>query len=116
PAMARHNINRMYVMQYELQPQYQSALNPVYPDCIAVLNTHDMPPFAGWWEGSDVEDRGELGILGPGIAQEERQKRRSIVDALVQTLQGQGRLRGPVELREVLRACLAHIADGAAQL
>src|SRR5439155_808745 len=64
-AMARHNISRMYVMQYELQPQYQIALTPVYSDCIAVLNTHDMPPFAGWWQGLDVEDRFELGILNP---------------------------------------------------
>jgi 4-alpha-glucanotransferase len=116
PAMARHNINRMYVMQYELQPQYQNALNPVYPDCIAVLNTHDMPPFAGWWQGLDIEDRVDLGILGPAIAEEERKRRRSLLDALVQTLQSQGRLRGSTEPRDVLRACLAHICNGAAQL
>jgi 4-alpha-glucanotransferase len=116
PAMARHNINRMYVMQYELQPQYQNALTPVYPDCVAVLNTHDMPPFAGWWQGLDIEDRVELGILNPSIAEEERQRRRSMLDALVQTLQRQGRLRGPVEPREVLRACLVHLCEGAAQL
>jgi 4-alpha-glucanotransferase len=116
PAMARHNINRMYVLQYELQPQYQNALTPVYSDCIAVLNTHDMPPFMGWWQGLDVEDRVELGILGSAIAEEERQKRRSMLDALVQTLQRQGRLRGPVEPRAVLWACLAHLCDGKAQL
>ena len=116
PAMARHNINRMYVMQYELQPQYQNALTPVYPDCIAVLNTHDMPPFMGWWEGSDIEDRVELGILGPNIADEERKKRRSLLAALVQSLQREGRLRGPVEPRAVLRACLAHLCEGKAQL
>ena len=116
PAMERHNINRMYVMQYELQPQYQNALTPVYPDCIAVLNTHDMPPFAAWWQGLDIEDRVALGILNPAIAEEERKRRRSLLDALVQTLQRQGRLRGPVEPRTVLRACLAHLCDGAAQL
>lgn len=116
PAMARHNINRMYVMQYELQPQYQNALTPVYPDCVAVLNTHDMPPFAGWWQGLDIEDRVELGILNPTIADEERKKRRSLLEALVQTLQRQGRLQGPGEPQDVLQACLAHICDGAAQL
>jgi 4-alpha-glucanotransferase len=116
PAMARHNINRMYVMQYELQPQYQNALTPVYPDCIAVLNTHDMPPFMGWWEGSDIEDRVELGILGPAIADEERKKRRSMLEALVQSLQRGGRLRGAAEPRAVLRACLAHVCEGKAQL
>ncbi|HMC89307.1 MAG TPA: 4-alpha-glucanotransferase, partial [Gemmataceae bacterium] len=116
PAMARHNINRMYVMQYELQPQYQNALTPVYPDCVAVLNTHDMPPFAGWWEGLDIEDRVELGILNTSVAEEERQRRRSLLEALVQTLRRQGRLSGSAEPREVLRACLAHICDGGAQL
>jgi 4-alpha-glucanotransferase len=116
PAMALHNINRMYVMQYELQPQYQNALTPVYPDCIAVLNTHDMPPFAAWWQGLDIDERVKLGILDPGIAEDERKRRRSMLDALIQTLQRQGRLRGPVEPRAVLRACLAHLCDGAAQL
>jgi 4-alpha-glucanotransferase len=103
-------------MQYELQPQYQNALTPVYPGCVAVLNTHDMPPFAAWWQGLDIEERVELGILTATIAEEERRKRRSMLDALVQALQRQGRLRGPVELRAVLRASLAHLCEGAAQL
>jgi 4-alpha-glucanotransferase len=116
PAMARHNINRMYVMQYELQPQYQNALTPVYPDCIAVLNTHDMPPFFAWWQGLDIEERVSLGILNPAIAEEERKKRRQMLDALIQALQRQGRLRGPVEPKAVLWASLAHLCEGAAQL
>jgi 4-alpha-glucanotransferase len=91
-------------------------LTPVYPDCVAVLNTHDMPPFAGWWQALDVEDRVELGILNPTIAEEERNRRRSMLDALVQTLQRQGRLRGGAEPRAVLRACLTHLCEGAAQL
>jgi 4-alpha-glucanotransferase len=116
PAMGRHNINRMYVMQYELQPQYQNALTPVYPNCIAVLNTHDMPPFAAWWQGLDIEERVSLGILNPAIAEDERKKRRHMLDALVGALQRQGRLRGPVEPPAVLKASLAHLCDGAAQL
>jgi 4-alpha-glucanotransferase len=116
PAMARHNIKRMYVMQYELQPQYQNALTPVYPDCIALLNTHDMPPFAAWWQGKDIEERAALGILNPAIAEEERKKRRSMLDALIRTLESQGRLRGPVELRTVLQACLTHLCEGSAPL
>jgi 4-alpha-glucanotransferase len=116
PAMGRHNINRMYVMQYELQPQYQNALTPVYADCIAVLNTHDMPPFAAWWQGLDIDERVKLGILDPAVADEERRRRRSMLDALIQTLQHQGKLPGTAEPRAVLRACLAHLCDGAAQL
>ena len=103
PAMARHNIKRMYVMQYELQPQYQNGPTPVYPDCIALLNTHDMPPFAAWWQGLDIERRVALGILNSSIAAEERNKRRNMLDALVRTLQSQGRIRGPVEPRTVGR-------------
>jgi 4-alpha-glucanotransferase len=116
PAMARHNIKRMYVMQYELQPQYQNALTPVYPECIALLNTHDMPPFAAWWQGLDIEERVALRILSPSVAEEERKKRRNMLDALIRALRGQGRLPGSVDPRAVLRASLSHLCEGSAQL
>jgi len=31
----------------------------------ACVATHDLPPLAGWWEGSDILERAALGLLSP---------------------------------------------------
>ncbi|MEW6540077.1 MAG: 4-alpha-glucanotransferase [Bacillota bacterium] len=48
-AMARHRVQRMYVLPFEHTPESRRRFNPVPADSLAVLNTHDMPPFAGDW-------------------------------------------------------------------
>lgn len=48
--MARHGVRRMYVVQTELRPGRERALPPPPPQSIASLNTHDMPPFAAYWQ------------------------------------------------------------------
>ncbi len=114
PAMADHNVHRMYVLQYELQPQYQNALTPVYPGCVACLNTHDMPPFAAFWQGLDIQERVELGILDPSVAEREHRQRQAVVDALIRSLRMEGWLQDSVDPRAVLEACLKHAAAGPA--
>jgi 4-alpha-glucanotransferase len=111
-SMASHNVHRMYVSQYEVQPQYQSALTAVYPGCVASLNTHDMPPFAAFWQGLDIQDRVELGILEPATADEERTKRQRLLDALVRSLREGGYLKDAISPHSVLKACLAHLSTG----
>ena len=58
-AMDRHGLRRMFVVQYEV--------NPAIPDpsrrCVAGVNTHDMPPFAAFVRGLDIDDRVEMGLL-----------------------------------------------------
>jgi 4-alpha-glucanotransferase len=112
PAMAHHNIHRMYVLQYELQPQYSNALNPVYPGSVASLNTHDMPPFNAFWQDLDVQDRVELGILDQTVGDEERKRRKALREALVQSLKQAGQLKSAADVRGVLRACLTYMAAG----
>jgi 4-alpha-glucanotransferase len=113
PAMTRHNVHRMYVLQYELQPQYQAALTEVYPGSVASLNTHDMPPFAAFWQGLDIHDRVELGILDDRMAEEERRRRKTLLDSAVQYLRNTGRLRESPEPVALLKACLTYMAGGA---
>lgn len=84
-AMRRHGIGRMHVVQYEL-----AAHTPVLPRAparsVASVNTHDMPPFAGWWWGRDIEDAAARGLLARGdVAAARRQRaraRRALVAAL----------------------------------
>ena len=62
-AMSRHGLHRMYVAQYELTPNPQRALPPVPAEVVASFNTHDMPPFARFWQGLDIQDRQDMGLL-----------------------------------------------------
>src|SRR5439155_1809875 len=62
-AMDKHKINRMFVVQYEQQPDARKALRPPPLECIASMNTHDMPTFSSYWNGLDIPDRADLGIL-----------------------------------------------------
>lgn len=62
-AMHRHALQRMYVVQYEVNPDADPPLNPVPRDVVASLNTHDMPPFAAFWAGLDIDDQRDLGLV-----------------------------------------------------
>jgi len=111
-SMANHNVHRMYVMQYAIQPHYHNALTPVYPGSVASLNTHDMPPFAAFWQGLDIQDRVDLGILDGNAAEEERRRRQGLIEALIRGLREGGHLHENVEPLAVLQACLAHLGAG----
>lgn len=80
--LTRHAIRRMHVMQYELGPDRMPQLGFTPERSVASLNTHDMPTFAGFWQGADLEDQRALELLdGPGerAAQENRaQLRRAL--------------------------------------
>lgn len=37
---------------------------------VAMTTTHDLPTVAGWWQGTDITARAELGRLGEGVQAE----------------------------------------------
>ncbi len=113
-AMARHRVHRMYVVQYELQTEPENVLPPVPAGAVAGINNHDMPPFAAYWQGSDIRRREELGLLGgqdPAAEEEQRQQR---LDALVRFLRAGGYLTEGPDAASVHRACLAYLGHSAA--
>ncbi|HYC88226.1 MAG TPA: 4-alpha-glucanotransferase [Thermoanaerobaculia bacterium] len=71
--MARHGLRRMYVVQYEIQPGKPLPEPPAAS--VASINTHDMPPFAAWWGGKDIDDRVEQGLLDEVGARREQETR-----------------------------------------
>jgi 4-alpha-glucanotransferase len=116
-AMAKHRLHRMYVMQYELSPSPQSPLRPVSPHTVASLNTHDMPPFAAYWQGLDIADRVERGLLSQAESLHERQARQALLEALQYFLRDQGFLANvPAAPAAVLQASLAFLSASAAQV
>lgn len=117
PAMARHGLNRMYVVQYELASNTPKALGPVGSNCVASLNTHDMPPFAAFWRGLDIKDRLDIGLLDQAGAREERKTRQTTREALVAFLRDRGWLKKlAIDTGAILSACLAFLSASRARL
>jgi len=73
-SMKRHGVKRMFVVQFEANDGDAPVAAPP-PDSVASLNTHDMPPFAAFWEAKDAELRQEMGLLTPEQVEEERDAR-----------------------------------------
>ncbi len=116
-AMDRHGYNRMYVLQYYLQPRDQ-ALEPIFTGSVGSVNTHDMPAFAGFCRGVDIDDRIDLGLLTPDAVVVERARREQQLGALVNFLRQRGFLK-PQDDEEPLtlyRACLEFLSVGPARV
>ncbi len=78
--MERHGIHRMFVVQYEIDPDAKSALKAPPERSAASLNTHDMPTFTGFWEEGDITDMRDLGLIdeeGERSARAQRARLRS---------------------------------------
>ncbi|GAB4337559.1 MAG: 4-alpha-glucanotransferase [Dehalococcoidia bacterium] len=116
-AMARHNVARSYVLQFDIHPAGQRALGPVPRHAVAAVNTHDMVPFAGFLEGDDLDRRLDLGLLGVETLDRERTERAALVESLRRYLEHAG-LLDPSDDRPLAlyRACLAWLARTPAEL
>jgi 4-alpha-glucanotransferase len=111
PAMARHGISRMFVVQFGLSPDPVRAFKPVPAGSLGCLNTHDMPTFASFWEGRDIDDRVSLGLLDEQGSREERKIRSRLKDALAAFLARKGWLGSScIGADTVLAACLSYLA------
>ncbi len=62
-AMTRHRLNRMFVLYYEMDGLAEGRSPSIPANCLASLNTHDMPPFNSMWRGVDICQQADLGIL-----------------------------------------------------
>jgi len=82
-SMARHNIRPLYVAQYETAVgSGQGALRTPSAGSVASLNTHDLFPFQGFIEGTDIDERLRLKFINPKEAAAERKDRQSTRKAL----------------------------------
>jgi 4-alpha-glucanotransferase len=119
PAMARHGLRRMFVVQYGLTPVAGKALGKIPKASLACVNTHDMPSFAAFLEALDVDDRMSLGLLDEEGASREKSARRELARALTEFLRNKDRLPrtgGDPDGETLLRACLAHLAKSPAEM
>ena len=117
-ALAKHDMAPLYVAQYEVQPKPTAALRPVTPRSVASSNTHDMPPIATWWDGSDVDDRITLGLFDPALEKREKANRAKMRKALISFLTRNGLLSTdqPDDLAGLVAGVHQHLADSDADL
>ena len=76
----------MFVVQYQLQSDQEDLLGTVPAASIACVNTHDMPPFAAWWQALDADDRQDLGLIDEHETQRDKTDREALRMQLVQWL------------------------------
>ena len=116
-AMTRHNIQSMYVVQYELNSNSRTVLRTASPDSLASMNTHDMRPFGSFWEGMDIQDRMQLGLLNEDSCSDERKKRSKLQEALTKFLRSGGWLQDHASnLQALLKGCLSYLSASPARL
>ena len=71
-AMRRDGLRRTYVAQFAIGPE---KLDDVPAGSVASFATHDTATFAGWWSGSDIDERENLGLLDALVAESSRDER-----------------------------------------
>jgi 4-alpha-glucanotransferase len=117
PAMTRHGLNSMYVLHYELASNPGTAFQRLPSNSVASLNTHDIHPFAAFWQSLDIKQRLELGLLNKAEAQKEDQDRQAIKEVLVNFLQEKGWIKPTeVDAYTALKACLASLSVSPARV
>jgi 4-alpha-glucanotransferase len=120
-AMTKHGISRMYVQQRRLSADKKTPFAPIPPDSICSLNTHDMPPFAAFWQDLDIYDKLDLGYFGPDELPAKLKARDKTKAALIGYLVRQKLLKKPKpdkehELADIFKACLRLTAGGPARV
>lgn len=117
PAMSCHGLQRLYVLQYELACNPQKPVSRIPAGSIVSLNTHDMPPFAAFWQALDIEERETLRLLDRKSARAEQRSRRRIKEALIAFLQSKGWLKkGVQDIFAITKACLAFLSASPAHV
>jgi 4-alpha-glucanotransferase len=113
PGMARHALHRMYILYYELAES--AAPRRIPRRSIAALNTHDMPPFAGFWEGADIREKVSMGLMNEKEGVAEKQDRLATKSSLTAFLSLNGFLKKAGNgTRLAFKACLAYLSASAA--
>nr|MCH9679896.1 1,4-alpha-glucan branching protein GlgB [Deltaproteobacteria bacterium] len=114
--MDRHQVHRMHVVQYVAAAHEDRALPPAPTTAVAGINTHDMPPFASFWTGADIDDRAALGWLDEEAVVAEREQRAALRANLRRFLDREGSLPPDADPNAALQACLRHLGRGPARL
>jgi 4-alpha-glucanotransferase len=99
----------MYVAQFAMEPGSR-PFGCVPPASVASVNTHDLPPFASYWEGLAIERRLRWGHLTAGQAADARAQLAQTRRDVVAYLRAGGRMSGDASTGEALHGILRELA------
>lgn len=116
-AMSDHGMYAYKVLLFEREADGRFRRPADYPrQALAAVSTHDLPPLASFWEGSDIELRERLGLYpDPGLAEAERVGRAEARAALLAALADAGLAPAGLGPEPALPAPLAAALVGAVQ-
>jgi (1->4)-alpha-D-glucan 1-alpha-D-glucosylmutase len=80
------------VLPFEREGAAFKKTNQYPRSALAVITTHDLPTFTGWWRGLDVDLRQTLGIFDPKTSDRERAARKTDKGHFAEALAGEGLL------------------------
>lgn len=86
----RHRFRRLFVVQRRLVQNLPDPPGEPISNMVASLNTHDMYPFAAWWNGLDIPDRADVGLLDTEGAEVDRKRRGAARERLLEFLSRRG--------------------------
>jgi 4-alpha-glucanotransferase len=120
-AMTRHGVLRSHVLQLEALIAKDDPLPRPPGGSLAGCNTHDMPPFAGFWTGGDIDDRLDLGLIDAAEAPRQHAERRAVTRALTRRFREEGVLRATgrratASSQEAADAAHLHLARSSARM
>lgn len=115
-AMSRHGLGKMYVAQFETSPSPKQALNPVSANTVASFNTHDLPTFASFWQGLDIEGRKEMGLIDDAEAGEQKSALVVLKKSLADFLRAKGYLNGEETPEAIHAACFKYMSASPSHL
>jgi glycogen operon protein len=91
PEGFRERLWRAGAFSYRVLPFERDAAGFAAPGAwprpaVACVTTHDLPPLAGWWDGLDIAERLDLGLMTPDEATAARvtraDDRRALLEAM----------------------------------
>ena len=95
-AVMRSGVLSYRVLPFEREADAAFKRPDAYPkEAVAVLTTHDLPTFVGWWRGLDTDLRQTLGIYDHERAERERGERAVERRRLAEALHEQNLLTSP---------------------
>ena len=115
--MPEHGMYSYRVLFFEKDGERFRAPAEYPAAALVTVTTHDLPPLASFWEGSDIALRERLGLYPePGMADAARLERARDREALLAALAAEGLLPAGIEAGEPAPARMTEVLAGAIQL
>ena len=83
------NVLSYRVLWFERNGEEFASASAYPRKAAACASTHDLPTLAGWWDGVDIAQKAELGLIAPAAAEEDRLRRREDKLRLMKALQNE---------------------------